>query len=265
MVTAMPLAENNFVHEIDGSVSLPDIVLRVNRMVDSDSYSAEDIGMVLSNDPGLCDRLIKFANSPMYESGHEITSIEYAIAFLGTIQIRELVLITAITRMFTGAHNNTFSVDEFWRHSLYCGLLARSFAGVTRKINPEIMFSAGLLHNIGRLIINNLPGETTGVTHARMGASHAEYWQLPSVLTECIACHHEPEQARQFPEAVAHIYIANKIASLPEECIPDQQELTAVIEPGAWKMSGLKVSDIEGCVLNARELLAETRELLFGD
>jgi len=261
----MPQAENNFVHKNDGFVSLPDIVLQVNRMVDNDSYSAEDIGLVLSKDPGLSDRLIKFANSPMYQSGNEITSIDYAIAFLGTIQIRELVLITAITRMFTGAQKNTFSVDDFWRHSLYCGLLARSFAAVTRKINPEIMFSAGLLHNIGQLLIKDQPGEASKVAHARLGASHAEYWQLPSLLTECIACHHEPEKARLFPEAVAHIYIANKIASMPDTHVPDQQELAAVIEPEAWEISGLKVSDIERCLLSASELLAETRELLFGD
>lgn len=288
MVVAMSLAVKNLVDEIGELVSLPEVVMQVNEMVDSEQYNANDIGKVISRDPGLSTRLLRIANSPMYGNSRKIDSINHAVVILGTKQIRDLVFSTTATRAFDGIPNDIISVEDFWHHSLYCGLLARSLACVSRKISADTMFTAGLLHDIGHLVLmNRVPEQTAasilltvqgeakislldaenemiGFTHADVGAGLAEQWHLPEILTECIAHHHHPQMAQSFPEAVSHIYIANRIASMPYDDLPGDAELSE-IDPYAWRMSGLAVSDITDCVIESKEQLVETKRLLFDD
>lgn len=284
----MSLAVNSLVEEIGELVSLPEVVMRVNEMVDNDRYNATDIGRVISQDPALSTRLLKIANSPMYANRREIDSISHAVIILGTKQIRDLIFSTSATRAFDGIPNDIISIEDFWHHSLYCALLARSLASVSHKISADTMFTAGLLHDIGHLVLMNREPEKAaasilltiqgdakvdlldaerqlmGFTHAEVGAGLARQWHLPEILTECIEFHHSPVEALHFPEAVAHINIANAIASLPYDDLPVADDLTRA-DLNAWAMAGLKEESLGACVTEAREQLSETRRILFDD
>lgn len=154
-------------------------------------------------------------------------------------QIRDLVIGTTATRAFDGIPTDLVSLEDFWHHSLYCGLLAQELGEASSASRSESLFLAGLLHDIGQLVMfyklpqhmhsallrtlqvaDPLPmyraeREVIGFDHAQVGEALAELWRLPSNLRECIAFHHEPGRAKLFPVQVALVHVANAIASLP--------------------------------------------------
>ncbi|MBI1423672.1 MAG: HDOD domain-containing protein [Gammaproteobacteria bacterium] len=284
----MVLTAQALVDDVGALVSLPEVVLRVNEMVNDEHTSAADIAKVISQDPGLATRLLKIANSPMYGSMRQIDSISRAVTILGTKQIRDLVISTTAAKVFEGIPNDVISVADFWHHSLYCALLARVLATHSKKANADTLFTAGLLHDIGHLImLNRIPqeelaaimltvqGEASrdlidaerellGFDHTEVGAQLAQQWHLPELIVECIAHHHHPAQARKYPSAVAHIHIANAIASLPYGDIPAAEDLNR-IDAEAWAMASLRAEDIGEAVQEAQTQIGATQKALFGD
>lgn len=284
----MALTAQSLVDDVGELVSLPEVVLRINEMVNDEHANAADIGRVISQDPGLATRLLKIANSPMYGSMRQIDSINRAVTILGTKQIRDIILSTTAAQVFEGIPNDVISVADFWHHSLYCALLARALAAHSRKANAETLFTAGLLHDIGHLImlnripqeelaaimmtvqgeaskeLNDAERELLGFDHTEVGAHLARQWHLPELIVECIAYHHVPAQAKEHKSAVAHIHIANAIASLPYSDIPTAEDLQR-IDPAAWAMAGLRVEDIGEAVQEAQAQIGETQQALFGE
>lgn len=284
----MSLTAQALVDNVGELVSLPEVVLRINEMVNDEHANAADISRVISQDPGLATRLLKIANSPMYGNMRQIDSINRAVTILGTKQIRDITISTTAAKVFEGIPNDVISVADFWHHSLYCALLARSLAIHSKKANAETLFTAGLLHDIGHLImLNRIPqeelaaimltvqGEASkdlidaerdllGFDHTEVGAHLARQWHLPEIIVECIAYHHHPSQAKHHASAVAHIHIANAIASLPYGDIPSADDLKR-IEPDAWGIAGLRVNDIAEAVQDAQAQIGEMQKALFGD
>lgn len=283
----MALAAHNLVDDAGPLLSLPELVLKVNDMVNRDDTSATDIAAVIGQDPALATRILMVANSPMYASSRQIDTISRAVTILGTKQIRDLILSASAAKVFKGIPNDVISVEDFWHHSLYCALLARALAEMSKRVNAETMFTAGLLHDIGHLVMfNRVPEqsaaailltiqgdadrdlfdaerEVLGFTHCDVGASLAERWHLPEVLMVCIAYHHHPAQAPRFADAVAHVHIANAIASLPYSDTPAADDLRRV-DANAWTMAGIAPEDIGPAVQKAQSQLQETQQALFG-
>src|SRR3569832_1250973 len=134
--------------------SLPEVFLRVNEMIDSPRYAAADIGHVISRDPGLTTRLLKIAISAFYSFPSQIDSVSRAITIIGTRELRDLILATSVARLFIGLPNDLVSMDEFWRHSVCCGLAARALAAQRGVCLFVCFFVVGLLFVIGSLLLN---------------------------------------------------------------------------------------------------------------
>lgn len=284
----MALSAQALVEDIGTLVSLPEVVLQINAMVSDEHAGAVEIGRVISQDPGLATRLLKIANSPLYGNMRKIDSINRAVTILGTKQIRDIAISTTAAKVFEGIPNDIISVADFWHHSLYCALLARALAEHSKRANVDTLFTAGLLHDIGHLImLNRIPQqelaaimltvqgeasrdlieaeqESLGFDHTEVGAALARQWNLPEVIVECIAYHHDPARAHEHGAAVAHIHIANAIASLPYSDIPVADDLRR-IKPAAWEMAGLRVEDIGDSVQQSQAQIGATQQALFGD
>lgn len=283
----MPISLEEFTQDIDNLVSLPGIGIRVNQMVDDPACSAADIGQVISQDPALSARLLRIANSPAYGFSTQITTISRAVSIIGTQHIRDLVLATSTISAFEGIPNALVSMEDFWSHSLYCGAAARLLAEQCDMKHTETVFLAGLLHDIGQLVIfrkqpqaakqalllsiegqdefalHKAEQEIFGFDHAQVGAALLRHWHFPALLIECVAFHHAPEQARQYPMEVALIHLANSIATLAE--IDSVSEGDAVrIEPAAWRVAGLSAEIIEPTVRATQTQFAAMRNLLLG-
>ena len=152
------------VKSVGNLVSLPDIFIHINQLVEDPESSIDDITKVVSQDPSFTVRLLRVANSPFYGFSSAIETVSRAVALIGTSQVRNLALSTSVSRTFEGLPNELVSMDHFWKHSLYCALVARILAHRLRKIDPEALFTAGLLHDIGELVIfNRLPAQAKEV------------------------------------------------------------------------------------------------------
>lgn len=280
-----PIDANQLVENVSGLVTLPDVYIRISQAIESPKSSSADIAKAVSQDASFTVRLLKLANSALYSCPAKVDSVGKAITLIGIAQVRNLVLSMSVARSFAGLSNDLVSMENFWKHSVLCALCARFLASeMRRRCDPDAMFTAGLLHDIGELIIfNRLPekaaealtmvldsGEEVGVSaaerevmgfdHSTVGGLLAERWNLPSVLQECIACHHSIGSAKQHPKEVALIHIANVCALMAEVDSLDLEDVEP-IDPLAWERTELSPEMLEGPVRKAQEELQEAQKL----
>lgn len=280
-------AVKDLVNNASNLVSLPEISLRVNEMANDPDSTADDMGKVISQDPALAVRMLKIANSAFYGLSNEVDTITRAIAILGTNKIRDLVLSTAASDTFDGIPNNLITMQDFWHHSLYCGLLAQILAKKTKKVNSDSIFIAGLLHDIGQLLMfNQLPEKSHetilllmegsedletyeaeqhifGFDHMEVGAELIDSWKLAPVLKECVEFHHEPQKAKDFPAEVALINIANAVAVMADFDSMSADDEIPMINPASWTLTGLSKDDLPDAIKQAQEEIKEIESVLF--
>lgn len=276
------------VQGVGGLVTLPDVFIRINQLVEDPNSNIADIAKAAGHDPSFTVRLLRVANSSFYGFSSTIDTVPKAVAIIGTSQIRSLALATSVASSFDGLPNTLVSMEHFWRHSLYCALAARALAKQTGKCDPDAVFTAALLHDIGELVIfNRLPQQAKdslllvldsadelpvyqaeqqilGFDHAQVGAELARQWKLPAMLTACIEYHHAPHIAQQFPREVALVHIANALALMAEVRTLDPGDVTP-IDPLAWSIVGLEAKEaILATVDEAQQEIAEAEQLFLG-
>ncbi len=268
-------------------ISLPEVSLRVNELANDPDSTADDMASVISQDPALVIRMLKIANSAYYGLSTEIDTISRAVAVLGTNKIRDLVLSTSTSQAFDGIPNDLITMQDFWHHSLYCGLLAQILCKKSSKANPESIFIAGLLHDIGQLLMfNQLPEKSHesilllmegseeletyeaerhvfGFDHMQIGAELIKTWKLAPVLQECVEFHHEPQKAKAFPAEVALINIANAVAVMADFDSMSEDDEIPMIDPLSWELTGLSKNDLPGAIKKAQQEIKEIESVLF--
>lgn len=276
------------VRGIGGLVTLPDVFVRINQLLESPDSTTADIASAVSQDPAFTVRLLRVANSPFYGFSAAVDTVPKAVSVIGTGQVRNLALATAVASTFAGLPNTLVSMANFWRHSLYCALAARMLARQVRGCDADAVFTAGLLHDIGELVIfNRLPDqarealqrvldsvdelpvyqaerEVMGFDHAEVGGELARQWRLPGLLEECILCHHEIELAQRYPLEVAVVHIANILAQMAEVDTLDMADV-APVDARAWAITGLDAADVvETMVRELRQEIVAVEKLFLG-
>lgn len=267
-------------------VSLPEITLRINEMVNDPDCDIDSIGKLISQDPALAVRLLGIANSPFYGFSTEVSTVTRAIAVLGINKIRDIVLSASATKAFDGIPVEIIAVDDFWQHSLYCGVLGQTLAKQT-VLDADAVFIAGLLHDIGQLILFNrypqemheiilrtIEGETPltmvaaeqerlGTNHTQVGAELARAWHLPAHIEAVIAWHHTPKNATAHQQEIALICIANAVAQMLDfDCDSVMKKLEVSEE--IWAMAQLQREQIPPAIEAASKQLEALRQLYFG-
>jgi putative nucleotidyltransferase with HDIG domain len=184
-------------------------------------------------------------NSAAYGFQRQISSIQHGIMILGFNTVRGLVLSASIFKMFEGqAHQHGLNHRQFWEHSLGTAVAARLMAQTLRVPESDDVFSAAMLHDVGKVILDvyftqnyqqvfhearvkgiashgspfyNLEEELMGVTHASIGTYLATKWKLPVTITEVIQFHHTPRLAENCQPLVYLVALANEMAVLQYE------------------------------------------------
>lgn len=266
--------------------SLPEVFLRVNEMIDSPRYTAADIGSVISRDPGLTTRLLKIANSSFYNFPSQIDSVSRAITIIGTRELRDLILATSVSRLFKGLPNDLVTMDDFWRHSVCCGLAARSLAAQRGERQLERFFVAGLLHDIGSLLVyRKIPElareallrcqhndvalyraeqDVMGFDHAAVGGEILRKWKLPEQLQEVVEYHHTPTLATRFPRDVALVHIADVVAEAMQYGSSGDPRVPPM-DAAAWRLAELSDSHIAAVMEEVERQFSDTMNLIRSD
>lgn len=264
--------------------SLPEVFIRLNKAMAEPGYTAVDIGNIITHDPALSVRLLKIVNSPFYGFHTRIDTISRAVAVIGSSDLQDIILATYVTRLFDGISSDLVDMETFWRHSIYCGVIARLLAQQQRLANKERYFLCGLLHEVGSLLIyQKLPElareallrasshganlsqseyEVLGFSHAEVGATLLRAWQLPASLISAVEHHHAPENADEFMEAAMITYLANAIANNNEQgkhAGGQNPTLDSLVN----RLSGLSMEVIEGIIQTATVQFDEARRFVM--
>jgi len=267
-------------------VSLPEVCIRVNEMLDEPTVTAAELGQVISQDTSLTARLLKIVNSSYYGFQAKIETVSRAVTVVGLRELRGLVIAASAVETFSNVPDTILNKVRFWRHSLYCGVIARLLAEQCHVLHSERLFVAGLLHDIGKLIIaQRLPNETRmialeaenglrsefevekdflGFTHAEVGGELMRAWSMPETLFESVAYHHEPRRAETGIIETCLVHLANIFTDEAEQgldmkgTIPLQE-----IDSFAWEMTGLDESVKEHVFREAGPLFTEALETIL--
>jgi HD-like signal output (HDOD) protein len=256
-------------------VSLPHVCIRVNLMVDDPTYTSADIGAVIQQDASLTARLLRIANSAMFGFRSRIDTVSRAVTVIGQRDLRDLVFAVAAVRTFNNIPVDLANMASFWRHSLFTGIVAKLLAKRCSVLHSERLFVAGLLHDLGQLLIyHKFPEQAQkllrrsaaldepqylserhllGFDHAMVGGALAKVWDLPAVLHGAIRYHHEPTGDENGLDTLL-VHIADGISHIAEA--PEKHDtLLARIAPIAWKLTRLSPDIIEPVVQEAHPLL----------
>ncbi|HKK13145.1 MAG TPA: HDOD domain-containing protein [Gammaproteobacteria bacterium] len=266
--------------------SLPEVVIRAVDMVNDPDTSASDIGAVINEDPALAARLLKLVNSPFFGFPSRIETVSRAITIVGTLELLDLIMGAVVVKAFGSMPSTLVSMNAFWSHSLYAALVARALAGRHRAPKAERFFIAGLLHDIGSLVLlQRRPRQmraaleraarhreptfvaeqaVLGFDHCAVGAALLEAWRLPEALVETARCHHAPAGARHHRLESAIVHCADVIAGAATACAADSGAVPP-LEPAAWELTGLDVAVVEGVLAEADSQFLAARAALLGE
>ncbi len=133
--------------------SPPGVFFKLKEILDDPDGTFDDISQIISYDPPLAARLLKIVNSPMYNMSSQVETISHALGIIGSHQLSDLALVTKVFSRFDNIEQNFFDIKEFWRHSLGCGFAAQLLAEHIKHENPARLYLAGMLHDIGQLVM----------------------------------------------------------------------------------------------------------------
>lgn len=251
--------------EIASLGGLPSVHVTLQRALDDPCCSIDCVKEILQYDPDLVVRLLKLANSCFYGFPRRVDTINEAIAIIGIQQLRELVTATLVVEFFKNIDPTIVDMNKFWRHSIACGITARVLAIQRRDSHPERFFAAGLLHDVGRLVLFlkrpqevaellrdhqedeiclfEIERERFGQDHAEIGGLLLDAWNCPLHLVESVGYHHRPHEAVTHGVEAAVVHISDIIV-LALELGHSGERLPPPLAYGAWARLGLTPSVI---------------------
>jgi HD-like signal output (HDOD) protein len=251
-------------------LSMPEVCLRIQQLADDPYADMAEFGQLVIQDPALTTRLLKLVNSAYYGFPGRVDTISRAVNLVGIAELRNLTLAMAAMEVFGGLENEHFDMLGFWRHSVYCALVARFLAKQARVLHAERLFIAGLLHDVGRLLIFSLlPDESSriqqrmnegeevcaaergelGFDHAQVGYELLSLWHIPKELRIAVAFHHLPDVAEEARLEATLVALANQIAHQVETLA--KENATALRDPFGGFTNPRILDDIELPIIEA--------------
>jgi HD-like signal output (HDOD) protein len=257
------------VQKITDLPTLPSMMATITRLMQDPRTSAEELGRAIATDPALVSKVLKLVNSAFYGFPGRISTITQAIVILGFSTIRNVVLTTSVLKVFGNSRSPGFDVEYFWEHSLLTGAIAKSLAMEKDLPFTEETFIAGLLHDMGRMVLSQrltpefervvafkekagvplLQAEKAvlGLTHGEVGGWLARKWNLPLPFVDVMRYHHFPLEA-PVPEGPRHqdtgdliplVHAADAMAKHIVDGMPDSAAIPAV-HPAVWERVGMR-------------------------
>ncbi len=223
-----------FLNTVENLPVFPEILTKINQLLKDENSSAEDVSKIIMQDQYLTAKILKIANSAFYGRINNIVNINEAVVVIGLKNINSMLLSIYLEQFFgIGKQQGISVLENLWKHAL---ITAKATSSLIDSINPaltETMYSAGLLHDIGELILlkyepelynetlkeikieggnNRLLIEETifGFSHADLGAAMARKWNLPKIIKDTIFFHHIPKESESNKDLIFLLHVVDK-------------------------------------------------------
>ena len=213
----MPLTPSEIVAKTGDLPTLPHVATKVMRLVGDPGTSAKDLQEAIITDQGMTGQILKISNSAMFGMKREVRTLTHAIMLLGFDTIRSIVVAAATKNMYTNKSSTGFKEKLIWENSIGSALIARGLAEQYADLDKEEAFIGGLMHNIGKTILNTklpdeysqvmvtaynenrpmdeLEREILGFDHAELGYCILKQWNLSETLASAVRHYLHPQDA----------------------------------------------------------------------
>jgi putative nucleotidyltransferase with HDIG domain len=262
--------------------SLPEIYLRVSEQLEDPNTSVQQIGGTVQNDPAITTRVLKMVNSAYYGLPNQVGSIAQAVSLLGRERLKHILIGSVLRGVFSGQDNPAFSMLAFWQHSIKTAIIARQLAQESGQFDePEVMFTAGLLHDIGKLLlirkfpermlaveeymiqkrVDILSAELNqmGLTHTAVGEALMYHWGLPQLLVDCASNHHEVVHDGPNRFATHIVYLANALSAYVPP-LDDDETRNILDDIDNWDQGHFSLEQIASACQHADDMVFEVME-----
>ena len=262
--------------------TLPSVFHKIVDTVNSPFSSVQDIAATIATDPSLSARLLRLVNSPFYGLPTRIDTISRAVALVGNGPLVMLTMGTVLVSAFKGIPSTLINMQEFWQHSFSTGACAKTLARHAELEESESFFVAGLLHDIGRLIVfletpenavavimrsrekrvpmRDIEREILGFTHAELGAALLKEWHCPAQLIDYVLNHHTPIPGKPMPYEVI-LTVADTIVSALGHGSSSEFYI-ANVAPQTWETLNITPEDLPEIALSVEEHLVILSQML---
>lgn len=288
--TAKRLSDEEVRALVEGIANLPTPPLvfhQINRVVSDPMKSAGDVAALLSEDPAMSAKVLRMSNSAFYALPNPVSTVKQSVVILGMEAVRSLVLSASVMTAFDSDPARRERQESLWRHSLATAIgsrmLARKVGAARIGVGPDEAFSAGLLHDIGKMVIlcnlinacdeiDRLRQEETardvvleervlGTTHAAIGAILTEKWNLDEAICHAIGVHHSPDP--EAPGLAGLLHVADQLAHF---AFDEDDEFDApakdLIDPAVEHGLGISSDDLVDWVEQLRADYAQSQTFL---
>lgn len=225
--------KRKIVRSVDDLPPIPQVVMKIKEIMASPNCSAKNIADVVSQDQALASKVLKLANSPYYGVLKPINNVQQGVAFLGFNTLHNLVLAGSLYKIYEkDLKGYKMLRGAMWEHSVFAAFGAEMIAEkVGNKAMKDAAFTAGLIHDVGKLVMSTYVGEVfegvmgiveqekssflaaekkmLGFDHAEIGSEVARKWRFPFELVNAIRYHHAPRLAQGELELVSIVHLAD--------------------------------------------------------
>ncbi|VAW66347.1 hypothetical protein MNBD_GAMMA09-3511 [hydrothermal vent metagenome] len=265
--------------------SLPAIVYRVFDVMDNPKSTATQIGRIINDDPALTARLLKLVNSPFYGFTAKVDTVYRAVALIGHKELRSVVVAASAIKVFDGIPSELISMQDFWKRSLSTAVTARVLAAFKREKEIERYFIAGLLHDIGSLLLflrqpeemaqvlqqqksegadrSKVEREILGYDHTEVGGSLLKKWNLPGLICGAVKHQQTPQKAPEAEQQAAWlIHLASAIVAHHIE--PDERLAEdAQIDIAVWQANKLDPALLPKILDKSQQQYESSKDILL--
>jgi len=227
----------SIIKKIDHLTPIPQVASKVMSIAEDPKSSMYDLSKVIIYDTAVTANLLKVVNSAYFGLPEKVDSVHQAIVYLGMAQVVDLVLLSASGENLQKAQEGyDLEAGELWKYSVSSALLARELAEKKGVKETHLIFTAALLKDIGKVILNQYvkdsfdkinalvtkqnftfreaEKEVIGIDHAELGGMVAENWKFSPKMVEIIRHHHRPQEASISEFESAIVYMADTICMM---------------------------------------------------
>jgi len=265
--------------------TLPEVVSYVTELLDNPRVTAREVGDVISQDIAISAKVLKLVNSSFYGFQKSIDTISQAIVVLGFKALKNTVLGVGIINSFPEIDSQTgFNEKGFWLHSVGVATSAKAIAEASGHENPEQVFIAGLLHDVGKLLLAiAFPDVTSGIiksaqdkkmtfseaekevmssNHGLIGKWLLERWNFPEDLQEVVRFHHNPIRASDAHQEITDMVCAgDTLCRALEMGNPGDTGISELPE-GVWDRLKFSTNRVDSLMKACNENFVKSKALL---
>ena len=281
----MALDAEKIINNVLKVAALPAVALKFSEAIKNPLTSNNDLEKIVSEDSALAAKVLMISNSALFNFPSKIDTISKAITIIGHKQLSEIILSCSIVAMFKDIPQDVIDMDMFWKHSIAVATTSRILASYRREQNIEKFFTAGLLHDIGKLIIfveapkyatevitksanthelmHKVEKDELGFDHAKLGAMLLKKWKLPEEIVSTVYYHHMPSISSRDIVGPSIVHIADiithalQLGSSGEGFVPTLNEK-------AWKALELDVDILSSVIEQLNVQFAEAVNYILG-